>query len=484
MRDAFQTRILAVALAIATIGVCVLAGFNLSQEFGVEFPTDGVVWVEAQGGLQADRVPTDSPAWGAGIRPGDILQAINGDPTPRVASQVREMYSNGLWDHAANYLIVRPMRGASGVGSSLPFPVQVWLEPADRSMAQGSRLIAVVYLLIGLYVLFRRWTAPKSLHFYIFCLVSFVLYAFRSTGEPGLFDQVISWGNLLATMLQPALFLHFAVSFNDLTGDDAGTTAKMRSRLGRILLPTLLYVPGAYLVGLQVWAIERWSATGILSHRLDQIHYGYMAIYYVAAAVVFYRRYRRAGSPLERQQLKWLTRGTLLAVGPFTRDVRDSLSGGFTVPVLLSKFVLLFLALLPLTFSWAIVRYRLMDVDLIFKRGMTYTLATAAIVGLYFGVIALGGEIVHTRSADFGFGGPAGGHHGDGVGLRSAEARDSGAGGPRLRPEELRLSRDADRFWAEPELADGLGRAGEFHCEAPAGDAAGDPGCGVSGDGG
>jgi two-component system NtrC family sensor kinase len=397
MRDAFQTRILAVALAIATLGVCILAGFNLSQEMGVEFPTDGVVWVEVQGGLRAERVPADSAGSRAGIRAGDILQAINGEPTPRVSSQVRAMYNNGLWDHAANYSVVRPVAGAHGIEVSTPFPVQVWLEPADRSMAQGSRLIALVYLLIGLYVLFRRWTAPKSLHFYIFCLVSFVLYAFRSTGEPGVFDQVISWGNLLATMLQPALFLHFAVSFWDAGGADEGAAAKARSRLGRYLVPTLLYVPGAYLVGLQAWAIERWSATGILSHRLDQIHYGYMALYYVAAAVVFYQRYLRAGSPLERQQLKWLTRGTLLAVGPFTLLYAIPFLLGFTVPILLSKIVLLFLALIPLTFSWAIVRYRLMDVDLIFKRGVTYTLATAAIVGLYFGVIALGGEIVHTR---------------------------------------------------------------------------------------
>ena len=52
---------------------------------------------------------------------------------------------------------------------------------------------------------------------------------------------------------------------------------------------------------------------------------------------------------------------------------------------------------LPLTFSWAIVRYRLMDVDLIFKRGVTYTLATAGLVGLYFGVVAVAAEVVHTR---------------------------------------------------------------------------------------
>jgi hypothetical protein len=43
MRNAFQTRILAVALALATLGVCVLACLNLAQEMNAEFPTDGIV---------------------------------------------------------------------------------------------------------------------------------------------------------------------------------------------------------------------------------------------------------------------------------------------------------------------------------------------------------------------------------------------------------------------------------------------------------
>ena len=43
-----------------------------------------------------------------------------------------------------------------------------------------------------------------------------------------------------------------------------------------------------------------------------------------------------------------------------------------------------------------------MDVDLIFKRGVTYTVATAALVGLYFGVIALLAEFVHKRFAGLG----------------------------------------------------------------------------------
>src|SRR5580692_4877991 len=105
MRNAFQTRILAVTLLLATLGVCVLAGFNLSQELNVEFPTDGVTWLESQDGLRADRVPVDSPGYKDGIRTGDILESINGEPTLRLASQVRAMYSNGIYDHAATYSI-------------------------------------------------------------------------------------------------------------------------------------------------------------------------------------------------------------------------------------------------------------------------------------------------------------------------------------------------------------------------------------------
>ncbi len=396
MRNAFQTRILAVALAVATLGVCVLAGFNLSQELNTEFPTDGIVWMEAQGGLRAEKVPADSPGDRAGVRTGDILQSINGVPTERLADQVRAIYANGLYTHAATYTILRPMPGALAAASAPSFPVQVYLQEEDRSMAQGSRLIALVYLFIGLYVLFRRWTAPKSLHFFIFCLVSFVLYAFHSTGEPGVFDRVIYWGNLAANMLQPALFLHFAVSFYDAGGED-DATATVQSKLRRRVLAALLYVPGVFLIGLQLWAILRWSATGVLSHRLDQIDVGYMALYYVIAAVVFHSRYVRAQTPLERQQLKWLTRGTLLAVGPFTVLYAIPYLSGMTPPALLAKLVLLALVLLPLTFSWAIVRYRLMDVDLIFKRGVTYTLVTAALAALYFGAVGIASEVIHAR---------------------------------------------------------------------------------------
>lgn len=410
MKNALQTRALAVALAVATLAVCLLAGFNYSRESSFDVPTDGIWWVEAHGaglptglsaGLRAERVPANSPGERAGIRKGDILIAVNDHETPTLAPLEREIYRTGIWSRVT-YSIVRPLKAgaaASARPATAKFDALVILEPTDRSINLALRLIALVYLSIGLYVLFRRWTAPKSLHFFIFCLASFVLYTFKYTGQFDLFDSIINWGNILAIALQPALFLHFAVDFSDTESSiELSPGAVFRRRI----LDALLYLPGLLLVGLQVYAVQYWTATEQLLHRLDQLSFGYLGLYYIIAAIVFLARYVNARSPLQRQQLKWLTRGTLLAFAPYTLLYIVPFLFDIQVPSLLTKFSAVCLVILPLTFSWAIVRYRLMDVDLIFKRGVTYTLATAALVGLYFGVVGLASELVRTRLPNLG----------------------------------------------------------------------------------
>ena len=385
MKTSFQIRLVAVILAVLTLAAVGLAVGNLVQETGYDVPTDGVVWTEATGGLRADIVPTDSPAARAGVHRGDVLTAINDGATPRLAAAERAIDQSGVWSHAT-YSLLRPT-GAPGQATALD--IGVILEPADRTDHQVLRLIALVYLAIGLYVLFRRWTAPQSTHFFVFCLTSFVLYAFKFTGALDGFDLTIYIGEVIATALQPALFLHFALSFS-------GQAHSSRVRRASYVL---LYVPGAVLVWLRHLSMTRWEATGLLQRRLDQIDYVYLAVFYILAAVVFWLRYRRESQPLERQQLKWLSRGTLLTVTPLTAFYVIPFLADLNTPAVLTKVAMLSLLLLPLTFSWAIVRYRLMDVDLIFKRGVAYTLATAALVGLYFGIIALSAEFIHQRFA-------------------------------------------------------------------------------------
>jgi PAS domain S-box-containing protein len=378
MNREFQIRFAAGLLILLTAAAVVLAWLNFRKEQTLQNPSDGIWWVEQDrgGGLVANRVETNGPGEKAGIRPGDRLTAINGHEVRDTPSRMRQLYRIGVWSKAT-YSLVR---------QSVGLDTSVILVPAEHSLNDWLRFISLIYLGIGLYVLLRRWTAPGSTHFYIFCLVSFVFYAFKFTGKLNDFDWTLYWGNVAAWLLQPALFLHFVLTFPE---------KRNLIRRHRWLIPAI-YVPGLLLLGIHIGALRLLKATERLRWNLDRLQMGYLALFFLVAAGVLWYSYRRASTPILRQQLKWVTRGTILAIAPFTLFyVIPYLTGA--LPTEAMKVSVLSLGLLPLTFGYAIFRYRLMDVDLIFKRGMVYTLAAAAIVGVYFAVVAGVAELVHTQ---------------------------------------------------------------------------------------
>ncbi len=381
METGLSNRLQAMLLAVLTVGLVLLAVFNLRQESHSQPPDDGVWWTEAPNhtGLIAEKVLQGTPGSRAGLETGDLLTAVNNVPVIHVSDFVRELYRTGPFGNA-HYTITRD-------GIQLEGPVLVIPEKQDRGLQQALRVIGLIYLAIGIYVLFRRWTAPRATHFYVFCLVSFALYALKYTGKMDGLDSTVYWCNVLAEALQPALFLHFALSFPE----------ERLSRLERQWLLPLIYTPGAGVLALRLYAFHYWEATGLLAHHLDQVGTAYDAVFYLWATGLFLRSYARANTPLLRQQLKWLTRGTLLAVLPFTLLNAIPFLLDLNVPVTLTRLAGLSLVFLPLTFSWAIVRYRLMDTDLIFKRGVAYTVATGLILGGYFGVIAAAAGLAHNR---------------------------------------------------------------------------------------
>jgi PAS domain S-box-containing protein len=442
MEKNLNNRLQLTLLALATLGLVVLAALNFWQDHNFQQPGDGVWWREAAdgSGLLADKVLPNSPGKRAGIHDGDLLTGIKQPPEGSVQQKGQEgsVQHKGQAKHALlneagtstsdstsavdqsetqletlngrsklfDQLPSRPIRRVSDLEHALSqtgsyiqvdytitrngvsTPIEVIPEPADRSLEMGQRGIGLIYLAIGVYVLFRRWTAPRATHFYLFCLVSFALYALKYTGTFDTLDWGVFWVNVLAESLQPALFLHFALSFPE----------ERFKKLRRRWLP-LIYAPGALILGLWLWAIEFWQATGLLKHRLEQAGTLYDAVFYVVAASLFVRSYYLANTPLQRQQLKWLYRGAWLAVGPFTLYAILFLAD-LRIPNFFQDLAGLSMVFLPLTFSWAIIRYRLMDTDLIFKRGVAYTLATSLILGGYFGIIALITLVVHTRLPD------------------------------------------------------------------------------------
>jgi len=73
----------------------------------------------------------------------------------------------------------------------------------------------------------------------------------------------------------------------------------------------------------------------------------------------------------------WLRNGAVIGILPFTLFYVVPFIAG-VIPTHAMNLAVLSLPFIPLTWAYAILRYRLMDVDIIFQEGYVYTLARCA----------------------------------------------------------------------------------------------------------
>jgi two-component system NtrC family sensor kinase len=388
MRQNLRVSLGAVVLALATLAAVIFALINFDQRSRFEVVYDGVAWLDTDHGIQASRISPNSPATRAGIRPGDVLLTINSAKVTRAAEVARRLDRAGLWTQVRYKL----SRGGE------EFETPLLTAPAEKPLATENylRIVGLLYLFIGLFIFIRRWNAPRAVHFYVFCLVSFVLWSFHFSGKLDTFDWEVYWSEVVARVLAPALLLHFALVFPGRSETTLRSGAKL---LAVYLLPfalLLIHVSTA----MNALGFVPWLGAYLL---LRKIEFSYLALCFLAAGLVFYRSYREALSGVLRQQLKWLTGGTLVGSLPVSLLYIIPLVFGVALRPWM-QFSVLSLVLIPLCFGYAVIRYRLMDVDIIFKRGLAYTAATAGVAAVYFALVALIAYIFHTTTN-----GPVGG---------------------------------------------------------------------------
>jgi signal transduction histidine kinase len=365
------------ALVVILSVAAVVAGFvNFQQNFHPDkryrLPEDGVTWVDrkVERGDQhvvALHVAPNSPAAKAGIRPGDHILRIRGFDIGTAVDVSAALEQIGPLN-TVEYVMERD-------GIQFHPKVIVGVREPEYTVFY-QYLIGLAYLGIGLFVYFRRGSAPKALHFLVLCMVSFVLSTFHYTGKLNNFDKVIYWGNIAAGIFAPTIFLHFCLTFPESRG--------WTRRRGAA---TLIYLPGTFLMAVTV-AIANGNLRVDLSPIelrwiLDRALLAFLSAMYLIGAAVLHSAYRRSEDAIVRQQLKWLRNGTVLAIVPFTlMYVLPYIIGVAPGPYM--RWAVVFLPLLPLTWAYAIVRYRLMDVDVIFQQGYVYTLATLAVIGVVY----------------------------------------------------------------------------------------------------
>ena len=383
------------ALVILTVVLATLALVNLRQQFVFRQPTDGVLWRRTTLGLQAAAVAPDERR----LQPGDLLLAIGGAPVATPEGVARRLYAAGVGGRLS-YSVV-----AAGGGQVRQVRVAVSAVRPDWGRYAFLEAVGLLYLAIGLFVFYRRRSAAQALRFYVFCLASFVLYSFHFTGKLNLFDQVIFWANEAALLLTPTLLAHFALRFaaeEHAAGWGAGWR---RAQAVALYLPALLL--GMAEVALATGAVWLPVTPSAVQDVLNRADYVFFAACFVAAMLLFRRRELRAARERRvatARQARVMAWGTAAAIVPFLGLYIVPYTLGVDLPRFADASVLS-LVLVPLAFGYAIWRHQLLQAEMVFRRGVVYTLATAAVVAVYWGVIGLAGVLIHIGLPAWGWAG-------------------------------------------------------------------------------
>src|SRR5215831_3044241 len=191
-------------LTILTLAAAVAAFINFQEQYRFRLPEDGVVWVDRSAGVEALWVKAGGPGANAGIHTGDRVLAIEGVPIQKAEDVTKVLVRIGSWLKASYRVQSR--------GVEIPVSLVVGQQPLDRVLIY-QYLVGCAYLLIGLFVYFRRGSANKAAHFYVLCLASFFSFYFHYTGQFNVFDKIIFYGNVVGGLLAPTMFLHFCLTF-------------------------------------------------------------------------------------------------------------------------------------------------------------------------------------------------------------------------------------------------------------------------------
>ena len=215
----------AVLLSLAAANVAVRATWRELD--------DGVLWGAEADAVVVREVAPRSAAARAGLRPGDVLIAIDGRPVTAVSDVLARLHRRDA-PRQVRYTILRDGGGRV---------VHLTLERLPREQPFLYYLlagIAVFTLVVGTSVRLRRPSDQATLHFFWLTVAFFGLLAFSFSGRLDTLDWVFYWIDAVAMVLLPPLFLHFALVFPDRPG------AWVRTPAGRRLLRRVLTKAGRY----------------------------------------------------------------------------------------------------------------------------------------------------------------------------------------------------------------------------------------------
>jgi PAS domain S-box-containing protein len=361
------------AIAAAAILLAGFAVLSFGRRITQSEPWIGMDYVRAAGGVTVLAVTPQSPAADAGLLPGDVLVRVAGHDADSVLRA-----ADAPWRAPAGQAVSMTVRRGTVERDVAIVPLK---RRAAPPLYGTLAVIGAVCLASGLLIALRRPSVRGAGIYGALGLALFAQLVLSQTGTGDPFDWTVHWADVAAGALVPALLLHLA-----------WTLARGEVR-GKRLIVAVAYPVAALIVAFDVWLVGlggayRFDDPVRAAAWSDRLELAFLALAVAASAAAMAAAFAKTASRLHRGQLRWMLWGLGVGFGPFVGAYVVPWAAGAAVPAW-SELTVLSLLAAPAAFTAAMARYRLQDLDLVLRRGLSIVALGSITVAAYALVLAI-----------------------------------------------------------------------------------------------
>ncbi|MBF8249028.1 MAG: GAF domain-containing protein [Bacteroidetes bacterium] len=369
-------RIIYTTLALVVLGVTSLNFVDIM--FTKTIGNDQCAWRNLDG-IGSRLLITDVVPGGvtdrAGIKNGDILLELEGKPFTTSAEAQQRLNKLKPGDSIL-YLV---QRGES------KFETKVEILRVVNTPYLAQFLLGFGFLVMGYVVVLSRPQGKTQRRFGRYSLVMMLFFGLSSINiipdvDPKWKLILLGSGFIIAHFLAPSMFVRFFFHF-----------PVALPNLDRKWVGVCLYVIGVFvsLPFLPYFQLSQMPLPVIRSI------FGAPYIFYFWGLALFCYSYFRKIPRERRAELRPILIGIAIGSAAFTYSLIVSASNPFILflnPLMLLPGVLI--PVVPIFFGYAIFRYRLMDIDLVIRRSLLYSMVTASVAALYILIVYVVGNFI------------------------------------------------------------------------------------------
>jgi PAS domain S-box-containing protein len=344
------------------IALGVLGYLTWSTSLALSYPYDGIYRLSVSGTIL--EVDPGSPA-NQILQKGDTIVSVDGITW----FEAQPPYIGKNPGELSNLVIER-------AGIRIPLSIQLAEPSFEELMTRlAPLLVAFVFWLVGLGVqAFKPAYEPATLFFLFFHTTAVLLISGVSS-----FIGPLWTTSLLGVCLW--VIGPIAVLFHLHFPQDTKLTGQRFWVVGLEIIAVSGALP--YIIwGAQVVQSNSWYEQFLLANRI------FIVLNFLLVVALLIYDYRNASTPGVRGKIRIVVLGGILSILPLVSliIIPDAILGTTVVPY---SFLFLFLGILPLTYGYAVFRYRLIEIERHVNRGATYILVYSILGGFYMALYAV-----------------------------------------------------------------------------------------------